>query len=193
MRLRRVHVIGWEWKPAAGLRARSSRGMLLGMLALCALVVVTGCASATGGHGGPTATPTTQQRVAALAGRAIGNLAQHVETTYDAGSQTIKVTATVGAFPNVSTAQERVKVICFRTQEALWTSGISLREATVTVLGPLLDDYGDSITDAYGVADLMTATAARFEWGTLSADGAWNTYDRVWLRQSYDPYHSFDV
>ena len=88
---------------------------------------------------------------------------------------------------DVEKSQERAKTICFLAQRALWTSGVPLREATVTSLGLVQDDYGSQTTDAHAVAYLAARTSASFTWGALTPDAAWGRYDRVWLRSNYQP------
>ncbi len=95
----------------------------------------------------PAATPTTNERLAALARAAFGGGVQQSVTTYDAQSQVVKVIGTLdGNVPvtasAVAAAQERTKVLCFRVQRALWTSGFTLREVTVFVRGPTFDRKG---------------------------------------------------
>lgn len=140
----------------------------------------------------PAATPSTNERLAALARAAFGGGVQESVTTYDARSQVVKVTGTLdGNVPvtasAVAAAQERTKVLCFRVQRALWTSGITLREVTVFVRGPAFDDYGNQYVDNYGTAVLGAAGAGRFSWDSVGADSAWTQYDAVWLRPSYEP------
>ncbi len=141
-----------------------------------------------------------ERLISSLAQQAIGSLAQRVEATYRVGDETAQVTATVaGLVPrtpaDISAAQERVKIMCFRAQEALWTSanGIPLHEVTVTVLGPVIDDYGDKMTAAYGAAVLTAATAARFHWDSLSPDTAWEDYDNVYLAVRFAPNQIYGV
>jgi hypothetical protein len=117
---------------------------------------------------------------------------QQSETTYDAQSQVVKVTGTLGGnvpvtASAVASAHERTKALCFRVQRALWMSGITLREVTVFVRGPTFDDYGNQYVDSYGTAVLGAAGAGRFSWDTLGADNAWAQYDAVWLRPNYEP------
>jgi hypothetical protein len=110
------------------------------------------------------------------------------------------VTATVGGLvprtpADISAAQERVKIICFRAQKALWasTSAIPPREVIITVLGQMIDDYGDKITAAYGAAVLAAATAARFHWDSLSPDTAWEDCGNVYLAVRFAPNRIYGV
>ncbi|HEV7127389.1 MAG TPA: hypothetical protein VGN32_08085 [Ktedonobacterales bacterium] len=134
----------------------------------------------------PTPTPTERQLITTLAQRAIGTVAQSVSATYSAADGTVIVTATVAWMTDVSAAQEQVKTICFRAQAALWTSGIALSRVTVIVLGPLIDLYADRSMGPYGTAVLTAANAAKFTWASLSADGAWEAYDNVFLRLAFN-------
>ena len=59
--------------------------------------------------------------------------------------------------------------------------------ATVTILGPVQDDYGSQTIDAHAVAYLAAQTSAGFTRGALTPDAAWGRYDRVWLRPNYQP------
>jgi hypothetical protein len=88
-----------------------------------------------------------------------------------------------------------VKVVTFVLQRALWT-GVAAKtgevhEVQVNVLGPLLDDYFDRITDWYGVAQVSSKTAAMLAWDALSADAAWGMYDAAWLRPYYAPFQQW--
>lgn len=167
------------------------------LMALAALVLLVGCAPTPASRGAagtptaavPTATPTTQQRITALARQAIGGSAQSVEVTFGAGDRAVTVAATVGGTvpgtqEEINASQERVKALCFRVEQALWTSGMPLNEVVVTVVGPIYDDYADLTTGAYGAVDLKAATAAKLTWASLSPDAAWDVY-QVWLRPAY--------
>lgn len=163
-------------------------------LAGCVLVAGGGDVSArsTATSSLPVATPTTKERLAAVARAAFGGGVQLSEVSFDAQSQTLAVTGTLGGdvpvtASDVTAAHERTKTLCFRVQRALWASGIALREVTVFVRGPTFDDYGNQYVESYGTAVLGAATAGRFSWDALSADGAWGRYDRVWLRPNYEP------
>jgi hypothetical protein len=123
-----------------------------------------------------------------LARQAIGRLALRVATAYDAGADSVRVSATVGWGSDIATSQEQVKTICLRAQAALWTSGFAPRQVTVLVLGPVYDDYGDATTDTYGTALLTASTAARFDWRGVNPDSAWEAYDVVFLRPTYHPH-----
>lgn len=163
-------------------------------LALAALVaLLAGCGSpATHTAPPPSPMPTASDPVSALVQRALGSLARQVTTTSSAADQSVTVTVTgpwskvPAADADVSAAQEQVKSICFQAQRALWTSGMSLRLATVTVLGPALDAYADLTIQPYGTAVLTAATAAKLEWSSLGTDAAWERYDNEWLRPSYE-------
>lgn len=183
----------------------------LALLAALA-VMLAGCASTSSTSAGPTATPTAQQRIAALAQHAIGGEAQHATvtaafgtpsagagtptsgTTLGAGgaSDTSVVTVTVtlkGKVPApqaIGATQERVKTICFQVQRALWTSATPLTEVTVSVVGPIYDDYADLVSGSYGAAVLKAPAVARLDWASLSPDAAWEVYG-VWLRPDYQP------
>lgn len=179
------------------------RGVAVALVALAILVVGAGCASGAGSGVGsgssatataavPTATPTREQRITALARQAAGSDAHTVEATFGAGSAddgkvTVAVTV-AGPVPatqeEINAAQERVKAISFRVEQALWTSGMPLNEVVVTVVGPIYDDYADLTTGAYGAVDLKAATAAKLAWASLNPDTAWNVY-QVWLRPAY--------
>jgi hypothetical protein len=119
-----------------------------------------------------------------------------VATTYQAVDDTVKVVAVVAWCqdwnPDFGKAQERAKLICFQVQQALWTSGIPLRDATVIVDGPAQDEeYGQPFISAYGVAYLKSATAATFNWTTLNPDRSWDLYDLVFLRPRAIPSYDY--
>jgi hypothetical protein len=174
------------------------------LIALIALTLLAGCGASTGSGrtgGGtptvtavpptPTATPPTptptvlEQHLEALVRPAIGTLAHDVTVSFDQASETATVTATVDQGPDVPTTQERVKTVCFRALEALWTSGESFKDVSVAVLGPVQDDYGSHIIAAYGSADVTAQTAAKLNWAGLTPDTAWNAYTAVFLAPSY--------
>jgi hypothetical protein len=180
----------------------SGKGVVPVLVSMALAVLLMACAPTAGG-GGVTAratatrsaavgTPTTTERLAMVARAAFGGGVQQSEATYDGQSQTVKVTGTLGGdVPvtdgEIAAAHERTKALCFQVQRALWTSGITLHEVTVLVRGPTFDDYGNQYLDGYGTAVVEEATAKTLAWATLSADGAWERYDRVWLRPNYRP------
>lgn len=194
----------WQLYRASRMTCARVSCMLV-VLVLCVValaVTMVGCSPATGGVGvtarstatssAPVATATTEEHLAALARTAFGGSVQQSETTYDAQRQTVQVTGTLGgevpiAAGDVTAAHERTKMLCFQVQRTLWASGVTLREVTVFVRGPTFDDYGDRYIDSYGTAILSTATAGTLAWNILSADSAWDRYDRVWLRPNYEP------
>jgi hypothetical protein len=160
---------------------------------LLLLVVAAGCGAGPTGFATSTVDAVTAQRQLDTAARqGITDYTEQVDTSYDPGKRAVQVMATVGWTPeigigDVEKSQERAKTICFLAQRALWTSGVPLREATVTILGPVQDDYGSQTTDAHAVAYLAARTSASFTWGALTPDAAWGRYNRVWLRSNYQP------
>ncbi len=210
--MRQVRTGGWRWGRAPSRQAQPILGAAMMLAALLALVAAIGCApasrsggtssgtptatsTATATPGPPTPTPTAQERIfITLVQQAVGNLAQDVGATYSAadGTATVTVVGPWSAPPvtdsDVSAAHEQVKTICFRAQKALWTStsGIRLRQVTITVIGPIIDQYAERVPGAYGAAVLTAATAAQFHWDSLSPDGAWQEYDNVYLRPDYN-------
>src|SRR5258708_17764490 len=175
-------------RPAIGERAR----VLCLALAVLICLVVSGCATT---HSAQTATATpatVQGRLELIARQALGDAVHDLAATYDTQDEALELTATLaGSVPrteaDIQAAQEHVKLLCLRAQQAEWTSGNPLRSVTVTILGPTLDDYADVTTGPYGAAVLTSATAAALAWGSLSADSAWQRYDRVWLAPTYAP------
>jgi len=184
----------WRGSPPSGGRiSRPLRGAAtLLLLAMAAASV--GCAARPAA--GP-ATPTVdaaaaRQRLDGLARQAVADFTRQVQTSYDGGSRATQVTATVGwtadiGIHDIAKGQERAKAICFLAQRALWASGVPLREATITVTGPVLNEYDEPSMDTHGAARLTARTAAGFAWGALTPDAAWGRYDEVWLRPSYVP------
>ncbi len=169
------------------------RARVLGpALAVLIGLVVSGCAT-THSAQMPASTPATVQgRLELIARQALGDAAHDLAATYDTQGEALELTATLaGGVPrteaDITAAQEHVKLLCLRAQQAEWTSGNPLRSVTVTILGPTLDDYADVTTGPYGAAVLTSATAAALAWGSLSADSAWQRYDRVWLAPTYAP------
>lgn len=112
-----------------------------------------------------------------------------VQMKYEA-NRTLQVILTVSwnatyTSNDVPTEQERVKGICFKAQRALWTTGVTISDALVIVLGPLADEYGEPTVDAHGTAELAVKTASGFAWAALDPDTAWTRYDHVFLRDTY--------
>lgn len=196
-------LVRWQSGAAGATLARLPGRFVVLVLCVVALTAtMVGCSSwdsrlsvtaqSTATSSAPVATPTSSERLAALARRAFGGGVKSIEATYDAQSQTVKVTGTMGGdvpitASAIQAAQERTKAQCFAVQQVLWTSGIALRQAIVFVRGPIFDDYGNLYVDSYGTAVLGAATAEGFAWSRLSADSAWGHYDEVWLRPAYRP------
>jgi hypothetical protein len=145
-----------------------------------------------------TPTPTTEeQHLDALVRQTIGVGAVQIQTTYSAvdGATDVEITYAAvvpikGIVPtqpaDIAAAQERVKTICFEVEQALWTSGTApLSQVNVSVLGPVLDQYANLTSQAYGSALLKAATAAHVAWSTLTPDSAWDKYDNNYLRADY--------
>jgi len=181
----------------AALPRRRGRAALVGALALLLVLAATGCAPALG-NGRPsarataTSAPTIEGRLAQVVHQAVGAPVQQVEATYDAQHSTVVITITVSnGVPNtgarVAATYELVKLVTFKAQQALWKSGIALREATVVVQGLQLDEYGSQVVDAYSSAIVEASTAQHLDWVRLSADHAWDSYDHTWLREYFQP------
>lgn len=179
------NALATQWAPAHSSKIRLAASLLLGVL-----FVISGCASSPRAQGGaPTATPTPviEGPLAGVVGPVAGSLANRITTSYDASTQQAKITLTIGAAPNVTTAQARVMTLCFQVQRAVWASNPSLREVKVIVLGPIRDDYANIIEDAYGVSDVLAPTAAKIQWSALTPESAWSHYDNTWMRPTYSP------
>ena len=192
----------WVDRIRAGWVFRGAPAMLLALVLLAALGA---CASGSGsGKAGSTspalitscpaaAFSAPSDRLAHLACLAVRGLVARIETTYDPHQQTAQITATfVGTRvprtdQQIAAAQEAVKSVCFRAQQAAWSSGVTLRQVTVTIQGPILDDFFNVLTDWYGGSRLTARTAAGLEWQSAGADGAWGRYDQVWLRTAFAP------
>ena len=167
--------------------------MFLGSLAACATNSVSSQSKAHATLAGCAATTaaTTQDALARRACAAIGNQAQAVRTSYNAHDASVHITVTIGgAVPltsqQISAAQELTKALSLREERAMWTSGVSLKDVKVTVMGPTQDEYANIVAQPYGVAMLDAPTAARFDWASLSADSAWDRFDGVYLRPTFD-------
>jgi hypothetical protein len=191
------------------------RYVVANILMSAVVCAVTGCAAPTHPGGGTpttsvtsipptytanplTPTPTDEEHhLDALIWQAIGVGAVEVQTTYSqvGGATDVEITyrqvvPIQGQVPtqdaDIAAAQERVKTICFEVEHALWTSGITpLSQVNVAVLGPVLDQYAFLTSQAYGSALLKAATAAHFNWSTLTPDQAWDKYDNTYLRADY--------
>lgn len=198
----------WRWIPAR----RGSRRWAIALMVIAASLAAVGCvdSGASSGHGAATPTsgaavapptftpnpltptPTTQEaRLNALVSQAIGNSARQVQTTYNTATGAADVALSLGGSvppeADKSATQERVKALCFDAQRALWTSGTApLSQVNVAVLGPVIDQYADITTQAYGSTLLKSGTAARLSWSALGPDAAWAAYDNVYLRDGYN-------
>jgi hypothetical protein len=175
-------------RPAIGARAC----VLCLALAILICLVVSGCATTHSAQTPASPPATVQGRLELIARLALGDAVHDLAATYDTQGEALELTATlVGGVPrteaDIQAAQEHVKLLCLHAQQAEWTSGNPLRSVTVTILGPTLDDYADVTTGPYGAAVLTSTTAATLAWDGLSADSAWQRYDRVWLAPTYAP------
>ncbi|WIG59425.1 MAG: hypothetical protein OJF49_002172 [Ktedonobacterales bacterium] len=186
---------------------RAPRGLCVALLALLTILAAGGCAPtssasrhtsrATATPSAPDATPTTQQLFALHAQQAFGSAVARTTATYDPQRHTLAITGALSSsdvpltIAQVNAAHELTMALCFQAQHALWTPdatpNITLDEITVTIQGPIFDDYGNTYTDSYGAAILNASTAAHFAWNSLTPDTAWATYNRVWLRPAYEP------
>lgn len=174
--------------PWARLRLRAV-SLLLGVL-LLALLALAACSTSTATKNNVSAATPTAVASGPLAGvvaPVARPLAQRIVTEYDTSAQQAKITLTVGAAPDVATAQARVKTLSYQVQRAVWASNPALHEVKVIVLGPIRDDYANIIDDAYGVSDVLAPTAAKLSWSALTPESAWSRYDSTWLRPSYSP------
>jgi hypothetical protein len=146
------------------------------------------------------ATTSTQDTLARQACNAISHLPQSTQSTqsvqavhiaYDAPAASVTITVRLGgAVPltdqQISAAQELTKTLSLREQQAMWGSGVTLKDVKVMVFGPTQDEYANIIAQPYGSAVLDAATAASFAWANLTADSAWDRYDNVYLRPTFD-------
>jgi hypothetical protein len=185
----------------AALPRRRGRAVLVGALTLLLALAATGCTLVLGratssarvtATATATIAPTIGGRLAQVVHQAVGAPAQDVEASYDAQHSTVVITVTVSnGVPNtdarVAATYELVKLVTFEAQQALWKSGIALREATVVVQGLQLDEYGSQVVDAYSSAIVEASTAQHLDWVRLSADRAWDSYDHTWLREYFQP------
>jgi hypothetical protein len=131
-----------------------------------------------------------------LAEQASGHLLGNIQAVYQQLTEKALITGTVSnAVPRtptqISATQEKVKALCFQIQRALWNSGISLPEITVTILGPVFDDYFDQIISWYGTASLEAGVAAQVDWRNLSVDAAWNRFQRTQLRVDFGSFQLY--
>lgn len=191
-------------------RARAAAVIaLIAIIALVALGVLSACATTTTRHvtthvaskhmvsGCPSASATlatspqnAQDALTRRVCQAAGDQVLSAQTTYNPQDGSVKVNLRLGGTvpmtdDRVSAMQELTKAICLREQQAVWTSGVALKDATVTVLGPTQDEYANIVDGPYGAAELDATTAAGFNWASLSADSAWNRYDYAFLRPYY--------
>lgn len=157
-----------------------------GQTAKKAKPIVAGCTEAA-----ITALAAPQNELARRACQSAGNQALSVQTVYSAHDGIVKITVTVGgAVPltkqQIGVAEEMTKSICRQEQQAIWASSVSLEHVTVTVMGPTQDEYADIVAQVYGSVRLDAPTATNFDWANLSADSAWDRYNTVYLRPTFD-------
>lgn len=180
-------------KRPAGMRIVAALALvILGMLSACApsthtvsKATVTGCSATSSA-----ATQSAQDMLNLRACQAAGSEAVAVRTIYDQQAASVKVTIRIGGrVPDtdaeVSAAQNLTKTICLREQQAIWASGVTLKEATVTVIGPIQDEYANIVDGSYGASVLHPSTVAGLNWASLSAESAWGRYDYTFLRPYY--------
>jgi hypothetical protein len=188
--------------PLGGRRPAAARAALAA-LALAVGIIAAGCAPFSGGgsSSGSAASPTAAARVAptpALQGQlaqtvyyAVWGLGvQRIETTYDAAQGSVKVQITLGgSVPNtdakVAAAQELTKAFCLMAQQALWTSGVQLTEANVTIMGPVQEEYGGYQSGVYGTSVVKASTAHGIQWATAGVDDTWQRYDDTFLQSVF--------
>jgi hypothetical protein len=190
-------------KEQMSVRHRGRGGYLVMAVTLACIVALSACNA--GGQTAKKAKPivvgctdaaiTTlsapQDDLARLACQSAGNQVLSVQTIYSAHDATVKVTVTVGgAVPltkqQIGEAEKMTKSICRQEQQAMWASGVSLKHVTITVMGPTQDEYADIVAQVYGSVRLDAPTATHFDWANLSADSAWDRYDAVYLRPTFD-------
>lgn len=143
-----------------------------------------------------TSGPAAEGQLTILVRQASGHLLGNIHAVYQLPGEKAAITGTVSnAVPRtpteISAAQEKVKTLCFQIQRALWNGGIALQEVTVTILGPVFDDYFDQIISWYGTASLEAGTAARIDWRDLGVDAAWNQFQRTQLRVDYGSFQLY--
>lgn len=173
--------------------ARLSALVLATMTMVAILSALVSCAGAgkdaAGRHTASALPTTTQGKLALRVRQSVGSAAKSVDLAYDQAKATANVTVTLVWSPawkvHFSQAQATAKAACFKTEAALWTSGVSLSAVTVTVLGQALDDYGEIITGAYAAVTLTRAHASAVSWTTSTPDAAWASYDESFLRPLY--------
>jgi hypothetical protein len=182
---------------------RMSACQALGLMVAAGLLV-SGCAMSSGHLPAKTApacgtvpTPATTltipDRISTAAEQATCNQLHDLTAIYQQAGEAAQITGTIsGVIPRtssqISAAQERVKALCFQIERALWTSGIPVQDVTVTILGPVFDDYFDQIISWYGTAALAAKAAAQVDWHSVSADQAWDMFAQTSLRVDYDSF-----
>jgi hypothetical protein len=194
---------------ARSIIASASAGALMcaaATLALLACISLYGCAASSPPPSlsrqvasqatSATSSLSPQAELTILAEQASGHLLGNIQAVYQQPAEKALITGTVSnAVPRtpaqISAAQEKVKMLCFQVQRALWSSGISLQEITVTILGPVFDDYFDQIISWYGTASLEAGAAAQVDWRNLTVDAAWNRFQRTQLRVDFGSFQLY--
>ena len=128
----------------------------------------------------PTPTPkpmsiADQAKTIATSATLIG---QNITTAFENGSLTVSEFLDTNAQLNNGTIIFSIKQDCFSIQQALWQAhlkGVTAIELDITA--PLQDQYGNAHNGPLALCLLTDVTAARFNWGNLAADQAWQDYD----------------
>lgn len=139
-----------------------------------------------------TSTHSVTDRISGLVEQTTCNQLHDLTATYQPTGEVTHIVGTVSetvprTSGQVGAVQENVKALCFKIQRALWTSDIPVQDVTVTILGPMFDDYYDRIISWYGTAHLGAEAASRFDWTGVSIDEAWIMFDRTLLQTEYAP------
>jgi hypothetical protein len=170
---------------------------VLALLVALFALAASGCSGSLGvGAATPTAA-TPQGRLSARVHQALLGSGASSEVTYDSSVRSTEVVMTLSNYMVPSTpaavvrTQELVKTLCFKAQQATWTSEEPLTKVTASVKGPQYDDYADVIVQGYGGAILSSAVATHLEWARLTADAAWNRYDQTWFSSEFRPFQQY--
>lgn len=125
-----------------------------------------------------TPTQTNSQQVATVLD-SVSKFGELRKSTFNSGS--VLVSYYLADDVGMGQTVDAIKFDCFSAQKAIWQSVKQINEVSISIHGPLVDQYGHQSDGNIGLCSLKMDTEARFDWSGLDQDSAWKVYDNVWL------------